>query len=109
MWIKSYLFCKARKHGTKAQNCGISSEYICTGIQRKGEAYAATANRAKLDAEELAGLFADYIALGALVLCDGLKSYHRLSAATGCMVKDCHGLTEEEKNFFQPEYSQRVP
>lgn len=93
---------KARKHGAKAQKRGISSEYvcICTGIQRKGGAYAATANRAKPDAEELAGLFADHIAQGTLVLCDGLKSYRSLPAATGCTVKDCHEPTEEEKGFF---------
>lgn len=93
---------KARKHGAKAQKRGISSEYICicTGIQRKGDAYAATANRAKPDAEELAGLFAGHIAQGALLLCDGLKSYHSLSASAGCTVKDCHELTEEERNFF---------
>ncbi len=58
------------------------------------------ANRAKPDAEELTSLFADHIAQGTLVLCDGLKSYHSLSEATGCTVKDCHELTEEEKNFF---------
>lgn len=93
---------KARKHGAKAQKRGISSEYvcICTGIQRKGDAYAATVNRAKPDAGELVSLFADHIAHGTLVLCDGLKSYHGLSLATGCTVKDCHGLTEEEKSFF---------
>ncbi len=93
---------KARKHGAKAQKRGISSEYvcICTGIQRKGEAYAATANRAKPDAEELTGLFKDHIAQGTLVLCDGLKSYQGLSIATGCTVKDCHKLAEEEKSFF---------
>lgn len=93
---------KARKHGAKAQKRGISSEYvcICTGIQRKGDAYAATVNRAKPDAKELAGLFADHIAQGALVLCDGLKSYQGLPAVTGCTVKDCHELTEEEKSFF---------
>lgn len=34
------------------------------------------------------------------MLCDGLKSYHILPAATGCTVKDCCGLTEEEKSFF---------
>lgn len=93
---------KARKHGAKAQKRGISNEYvcICTGIERKGDAYAATANRAKPDAGELTGLFAEHIARGTLVLCDGLKSYHSLPAATGCTVKDCHGLTEEERSFF---------
>lgn len=93
---------KARKHGAKAQKRGISNEYvcICTGIQRKGDAYAATVNRAKPDAEELTGLFADHIAQGTLVLCDGLKSYLSLPVVTGCTVKDCHDLTEEEKSFF---------
>ena len=92
----------ARRHGAKAQKRGISSEYICicAGIQRKGEAYAATINRAKPDAAELASLFSEHIAQGTLVLCDGLKSYRSLAAATGCTVKDCHELTEEEKSFF---------
>ena len=36
---------KARKHGAKAQKRGISNEYICicTGIERKGSAFAASA------------------------------------------------------------------
>lgn len=93
---------KARKHGAKAQKRGISNEYvcICTGIQRKGDAYAATVNRAKPDAEELAGIYTGHIAQDALVLCDGLKSYQSLTAVTGCTIKDCHGLQEEEKGFF---------
>ena len=93
---------KARKHGAKAQKRGISNEYvcICTGIKRKGNAYAATVNRAKPDAKELSDLFAGHIAKGTLVLCDGLKSYHILPAATGCTIKDCHEFTGEEKNFF---------
>lgn len=93
---------KARKHGAKAQKRGISNEYvcICTGIERKGNAYVATVNRAKPDAKELSDLFAEHIAMGSLVLCDGLKSYHSLPTATGCTVKDCHELTPEEKHFF---------
>lgn len=93
---------KARKHGAKAQKRGISNEYvcICTGVQRKGDAYAATVNRAKPDAKELSGVFAGHIAKDSLVLCDGLKSYHGLAAATGCTVKDCHEATEGEKGFF---------
>lgn len=93
---------KARKHGAKAQKRGISNEYvcICTGIQRKGDAYAATANRAKPDSEELTEIFTGHIAQDTLVLCDGLKSYRGLTAATGCTVKDCHDLQEEEKGFF---------
>jgi len=44
--------------------------------------------------------FAGHIAQGTLILCDGLKSYYSLSVSAGCTVKDCHGSTEEEKNFF---------
>ncbi len=93
---------KARKNGARAQKRGSSNEYvyICAGIQRKGGAYAAIVNRAKPDAEELAGLFKGHIAQGARVLCDGLKSYQSLPVATGCTVKNCHILTEEEKSFF---------
>lgn len=38
-----------RKHGAKSLKSGISSEYlcICTGIQRKGEAFAATRRNAE--------------------------------------------------------------
>lgn len=93
---------KARRHGAKAHKRGISSEYvcICTGIQRKGEAYAATANRAKPDEQELADIFRGHIAPGTLLLCDGLRSYRSLATAIGCTVKDCHDLPEDEKGFF---------
>lgn len=93
---------EARRHGAKAQKRGISSEYvcICTGIERGGDAYAATVNRAKPDGKELAGVFTGHIAQGALLLCDGLKSYRSLCAVTDCSIKDCHELTEEEKSFF---------
>ena len=52
---------KPRKHGAKALKRSISSEYlcICTGIQRKGDAFAATVNRAKPDAKELESIFKD--------------------------------------------------
>lgn len=68
--------------------------------ERKGNAYAATINRAKPGAEELSALFEEHISNEALVLCDGLKSYRSLPEATGCTVKDCHGLPEEGKSFF---------
>lgn len=68
---------KPRRHGAKAEKRGISSEYlcICTGIQRKGEAFAATVNRAKPSAKELLDIFEGHIADGTLILCDGLRSY----------------------------------
>lgn len=93
---------KARKHGAKAVKRGISNEYvcICAGIQRNGDAYASTNNRAKPSASELAELFADHIAPGTLALCDGLKSYNVLAKTAGCTVKDCNTSTEEEKCFY---------
>ena len=92
----------ARKHGAKAQKGGISNEYvcICTGIQRNGSAYAASANRAKPDAEELKGLFREHIAQGTLILCDGLKSYRALPTITECTIKDCSGIAADEKCFY---------
>lgn len=73
---------KARKHGAKAQKRGIFNEYvcICTRIQRSEDAYAATANRAKPNAEELAGLFTSNIAQGTLVLCDATTAFPQLQA-----------------------------
>ena len=63
----------ARKHGAKAQKRGISNEYICicTGIQRKGEAIAATVNRAKPSAAEL------------IVYLTGISQAERSPFATG--------------------------
>lgn len=51
----------------------MTGESCITGIEREGDVYAAKVNRAKPDAEELAGIFAGHIAQGALLLCDGLK------------------------------------
>lgn len=93
---------KPRKHGAKAEKRGISNEYvcICTGIQRNGDAYAATVNRAKPDAEELRTVFANHIADATLVLCDGLRSYNALPAIANCTVKDCTQIAEDEKCFY---------
>lgn len=44
-------------------------------------------------------VFADHIAHGTLVLCNGLISYHSLSAATDRTVKECHKITEEKGVF----------
>lgn len=80
-----------RKHGAKAEKRGISNEYvcICTGIQRKGDALAATVNRAKPSAEELIRIYDGHIADGTLALCDGLRSYHAFPGIADCTVKDC--------------------
>lgn len=92
----------ARKHGTKAQNVASpanTSVSVPISSAKGEETYVATVNLAKPDAEELADLFADHIARGALILCDRLKSYHSRSGFAGYTTKDCHGLAGEGKTF----------
>ncbi len=93
---------KPRRHGAKASKRGISSEYICicTGIQRKGDAYAATVNRAKPSAKELVSIFDGHIADGTLALCDGLRSYHALPGIADCTVRDCVNQEGDDVHFF---------
>lgn len=91
-----------RKHGAKAIKRGISNEYmcICTGIQRNGDAIAATINRAKPSAAELISIFDGHIADGTLVLCDGLRSYHAFPGIADCTVKDCKDRSAEDACFY---------
>lgn len=93
---------KPRKHGSKAEKRGISSEYvcICTGIRRRGEAMAATVNRAKPGAVDLLRIFEGHIADGTLALCDGLRSYHAFPGIADCTVKDCSDSSKEESCFY---------
>lgn len=91
-----------RRHGAKAEKRGISNEYvcICTGIQRKGDAIAATVNRAKPSAKELISIFEGHIADGTLALCDGLRSYHAFPGIADCTVKDCNNREGEDSRFY---------
>lgn len=93
---------EARRHGAMAQKRGISSEYlcICTGIQRKGNALAATANRAKPSTGELIAIFEGHIADGAFLLCDGLRSYHALPGIAECVARDCARYTDKTTGFY---------
>lgn len=93
---------KPRKHGAKAEKRGISNEYvcICTGIQRGGDAYAATVNRAKPSAVELISIFENHIADGTLALCDGLRSYHALPGIADCIVEDCNSRDKKASGFY---------
>lgn len=93
---------KPRKHGAKAEKRGISNEYvcICTGIQRNGDAIAATTNRAKPSAAELISIFDGHIADGTLALCDGLRSYHAFPGIADCTVKDCNNRNAEDACFY---------
>ena len=54
---------KPRRHGAKASKRGISNEYvcICTGVERGGEAYAVSVNRAKPGVRELSDVFKGHI------------------------------------------------
>ncbi len=92
----------ARKHGAKAQKRGISNEYvcICTGVERKGNAYAQTLNRAKPSGEELKEIFEGHIADGTLAICDGLMSYNALHEIADCTIEDYTQKTENEGNFY---------
>lgn len=92
----------ARKHGAKAQKCGISEEYICinTGVQRDGGAVAESVNRAKPDAAELRQVYEGHLGDGMLVLCDGLRSYNALKNLADCTIKDINTVDEAEKNFY---------
>lgn len=89
---------KPRRHGAKASKRGISNEYvcICTGVERNGDAYALSANRAKPDAQELSTVFKGHISQDALALCDGLRSYSVLP----CTVEDCSHIDAGQKKFF---------
>lgn len=100
--LESPISRKPRRHGAKAQKRGISNEYvcICTGIQRKGEAIAATVNRAKPSAKELIEIFEGHIADGTLALCDGLRSYHVFPGIADCTVKDCNSQNGEDSCFY---------
>ena len=91
---------KARKHGAKAQKRGISNEYICicTGIERKGSAFAASVNRARPSIDELKEVFTGHIADETLVLCDGLHGYSSLEELAKCSVKDV--TSEPEDRFY---------
>ena len=91
---------KARKHGAKAAKRGISNEYIaiCTGVQRDGDAIAATVNRAKPSSEELGEIFQGHIAEDSLILTDGLRSYNILETLANCTVVDVNH--EESRGIF---------
>ena len=89
----------ARKHGAKAQKRGISDEYvcICTGAQRKSDVVIKAVNRAKPSMEEIAEVFTDHIADGALLLTDGLRSYNILEFIADCSIKN---VTDEKSSFY---------
>ena len=86
-----------RKHGAKAQERGISDEYICicTGIGRESCAVAVSVNRAKPDENELKAAFKGYLDENDLVLCDGHKPYRSPAMEYGCSIKDVNLETDQ--------------
>ena len=89
---------KPRKHGAVAQKPGISSEQICicASVDRNGNAYARTVNRAKPSIEELKEVFDGRLTPDTLALCDGLKGYKPLCADAGCSMLDVNKVSKEE-------------
>lgn len=89
---------KPRKHGAKAQKPGISQEQvcICASVDRDGNAYAKTVNRASPTVEELKEVFAGRLTPGTLAVCDGLKAYKPLCKDAGCTMVDVKKVSEEE-------------
>ena len=90
---------KPRLHGAKASSKGISDEQIaiCVGIQRDGNALAATVNRATPSKAELSLMFADHLKEKTLLLTDGSKSYSAFDGYKDCMVIDA---TRTNGSFF---------
>lgn len=91
-----------RKHGAVAEKRGLSQEYICicTGVERKGSAYACAVNRAKPSKQELQQALSEHIERGSLLLCDGLRGYSTLGEKTGCAVRDINTAGDSECGFF---------
>ena len=88
-----------RKHGAKARKRGISNEYVClcTGVQRKGEAFVEATNRAKPSKEELISVFDGHVKDGAMFLTDGLRGYNALEKMADCIVKN---VEKETASFY---------
>ena len=80
---------KPRKHGAKASKPGISDEQICimAGVERGGEAYAATVNRAHPSKDEIKEVFRGHIMPGSVAFTDGLKGYKCLENEVDCVVE----------------------
>lgn len=86
---------KPRKRGSKASKRGLSNEQICicTGVERKGVAYATTVNRAKPSNLEIQEAFGDHIDEGTVCFADGLKGYKSLEESNDCIV-ECVSVEE---------------
>jgi transposase-like protein len=81
-----------RRHGSKAQKPGLSSEQICicTGIERNGgPCVAVSVNRATPSSEEILEAFNQHLDESALVLCDGSRSY-KILGKLGCLIASIH-------------------
>lgn len=91
-----------RKHGAKAQRRGVSNEQIaiCTGVDRSGNVYAKSVNRATPSSEEIAEVFGERIEEGSLVLTDGSRSYNTLEELCNCDVNNVKTDENKERHFL---------
>jgi hypothetical protein len=86
-----------RKHGAVAQKPGLSNEYVSVqaGVMRDGYIYSKATNRAIPKVKDVLDLFSGPLSDGALVLCDGAKSFAALTGT--CEVRTIH---QTEKGEF---------
>jgi transposase-like protein len=77
---------KARKHGAKAQSRASEHICICAATSREGGAIAMTVNRASPDKDDIYAVFSERVDNGALIICDGAKSYNILEKNGVCSV-----------------------
>lgn len=91
-----------RKHGAVAEKAGLSNEQICilAGVQRHGNAFALTVNRAKPSVKELTDAFNGHIASGTMLLTDGLKGYESLAKQYECDLRVINPDEKEKGSFW---------
>lgn len=93
---------EARKHGAKASKPGLSQEYvcICSGVERGGDSFARTVNRAVPSKEELQTAFKGHLLPRSLLLCDGQSGYKALEGLTDCRVENVNAEENQDKGFY---------
>jgi transposase-like protein len=79
---------KSRKHGAKAQQPGLSNEYICVcaGVSREGAVVSRTVNRATAGSADIESVFGNRIRGKTVLLTDEAKGYKVLNNGSTCGV-----------------------
>jgi transposase-like protein len=93
-----------RRHGAKAEQRGLSNEYICicAGIHRDGDSLLMTVNRATASSEDISKVFANRIDGKTVILTDGAKGYNILGEDGKCAVFKIEEMQEKtgDASFF---------